>query len=67
MKDISAKRQRFMYTNENLYDVFNIATNLSSHQRDVIGAQASAALNKVAGEMFVKGPVLEFSLVDIYK
>ena len=67
MKDISAKRQRFMYTNENLYDVFNIATNLSSHQRDVIGAQASAALNKVAGDMFAKGPVLEFSLVDIYK
>ena len=67
MKDISAKRQRFMYTNENLYDVFNLATNLSSHQRDVIGAQASTALNKVAGEMFVKGPVLEFSLVDIYK
>ena len=67
MKDISAKRQRFMYTNENLYDVFNLATNLASHQRDLIGAEASVALNKVAGDMFAKGPVLEFSLVDIYK
>lgn len=67
MKDISAKRQRFMYTNENLYDVFNLATNLASHQRDLIGAEAASALNKVAGDMFAKGPVLEFNLVDIYK
>ena len=67
MKDISAKRQRFMYTNENLYDVFNLATNLASHQRDLIGAEASKALNKVAGDMFAKGPVLEFNVLDIYK
>lgn len=67
MKDISAKRQRFMYTNENLYDVFNLSTNLATHQRDLIGAEASVALNKVAGDMFAKGPVLEFNLVDIYK
>ena len=67
MKDISAKRQRFMYTNENLYDVFNIATNIASHQRELIGPEVSKALNKVAGDMFVKGPVLDFNLVDIYK
>jgi hypothetical protein len=67
MKDISTKRQRFMYTNENLYDVFNLATNLASHQRDLIGAQASVALNKVAGDMFAKGPLLEFNVLDIYK
>ena len=67
MKDISAKRQRFMYTNENLYDVFNLATNLASHQRDLIGAEASKSLNKVAGDMFAKGPLLEFNVLDIYK
>lgn len=67
MKDISAKRQRFMYTNENLYDVFNLATNLASHQRDLIGSEASKALNKVAGDMFAKGPLLEFNVLDIYK
>ena len=67
MKDISAKRQRFMYTNENLYDVFNLATNLASHQRDLIGAEASIALNKVAGDMFATGPLLEFNVLDIYK
>ena len=67
VKDINAKRQRFMYTNENLYDVFNLATNLASHQRETIGVTAAQSLNKVAGEMFAKGPVLEFNVLDIYK
>jgi len=67
MKDVSAKRQRYMYTNENLYDVFNLATSLASHQRDVIGPDAAKTLNKAAGDMFAKGPALDFNLIDIYK
>lgn len=63
---ISSKRSRFVFTNENLYDIFNLATNLASHQRDVIGIDNAGALNKNAGEMFVKGPNLDFNVLDIY-
>lgn len=63
----SAQRKKFVYTNENLYDVFNLATNLASHQHERIGIDASAKLNKVAGEMFTKGPNLDFNVVDIWK
>jgi hypothetical protein len=61
-----SKRQRFIYTNENLYDIFNVATNIASHQRDVVGPANSAKLNKVAGEIFTKGPNLEFNVLDIF-
>lgn len=67
ISDVPAKKQRYMYTNENMYDLFNIATYLSSHTRNVIGDSAALSLNKVAGEFFTKGPALEFNLVDIYK
>jgi hypothetical protein len=63
---ISAKRRRFVYTNENLYDVFNLATNLASHSRDEIGVDVAMNLNRVAAEIFSKGPNLEFNLLDIY-
>lgn len=66
IEKLNSKQTRFMYTDENLYDVFNLATNLASHQREVIGVKASAELNKAAGDMFVKGPALEYKLVDIY-
>jgi hypothetical protein len=67
IKDIGAKQAKLMFTNENLYDVFNVATYLSSHQREAIGDRKALELNKAAGEMFVKGPDLQFSLIDIYK
>ena len=63
---IPTKKQRFMYTNENMYDLFNVATYLASHARDTIGDSAALSLNKVAGEFFTNGPVLGFNLVDIY-
>jgi hypothetical protein len=61
------KQQKFVYTNHNLYDIFNAATNIASHRRDIVGDKACAGLNKVASEIFSKGPVLDFSVVDIYK
>ena len=67
LKDVSAKQSRMMFTNENLYDVFNVATFLASHKRDEIGSNRALELNRVAGEMFTKGPNLRFSPIDIYK
>jgi hypothetical protein len=67
INNISAKRQRMVYTNENLYDIFNIGTNLASHERDVIGIDTALQMNKAAGEMFSNGPNLQFDLLDIYK
>lgn len=67
INNISAKRQRMVYTNENLYDIFNIGTNLASHQRDIIGIDTALQMNKAAGEIFSKGPNLQFDLLDIYK
>jgi len=62
----SAKRQKFVYTDENLYDVFNLATNLASHERDIIGTDTAMSLNKSAGDIFTNGPNLKFNLLDIY-
>lgn len=66
INDLSSKRQRFMYTDENMYDLFNLSTYLATHQRPVIGDNAALNLNKLAGEFFTNGPVLGFNLVDIY-
>lgn len=63
----SAARKKFVYTNENLYDVFNVATNLATHQRNVIGDAAAMRLNKVAGEIFSKGPNLDIQILDLWK
>lgn len=67
ISSIPTKKQRYMYTNENMYDLFNTATYLASHTREVIGDNAAMSLNKVAGDFFTKGPALEFNLIDIYK
>lgn len=64
--EMSAARQKFVYTNQNAYDVFNLATNLASHRREAIGEQSCRALNKFAGEMFTKGPGLELTVIDAY-
>lgn len=64
--EFNSKRQRLTYTDENLYDVFNLATNLSSHHRDTLDVNTCMSLNKAAAEMFVKGPNLTFNLLDIY-
>lgn len=66
IESINAKRQRFTYTDENLYDIFNLATNLASHQRDVLSAKACMSLNKAAADMFTHGPNIDFSVLDIY-
>jgi hypothetical protein len=61
-----AKRQKFIYTNENLYDVFNVATNIASHRRDIVGQATVMKLNKAAGDIFTKGPNLDFNVLDIF-
>lgn len=66
LNKMSSKKHRFIYTNENAYDVFNIATDLASHQQDQLGMSVCNALNKYASDMFMKGPQLRFSTVDIY-
>ena len=67
LDDFKTKQSRFVYSNENLYDVFNRATFLSSHKREELGHNRIMALNKAAGEIFVNGPVLRHSIVDIYR
>ena len=64
---LSSKRKRFVYTNENAYDIFNLATNLASHQRDTLSDSTCNTLNHAAGSMFTKGPDLDFNVIDIYK
>lgn len=64
--EIDAARRKHMYTNENMYDLFNLATYLATHQRPTIGANAAQALNKLAGEFFTNGPILSHNIVDIY-
>lgn len=64
--NIKAKRQRFVFTNENLYDIFNLATNLATHRTDALGQKTCMSLNKVAGEIFSKGPNLQLDILDIY-
>lgn len=66
LMNMSAKRHRYVYTNENAYDIFNLATSLATHRVDEVGHDVSMALNKRAGEMFVKGPHLSYSTIDIY-
>jgi hypothetical protein len=66
VNEFSAKRSRLVYTDQNLYDVFNVATALASHNANDIGRVAANELNKAAGEIFVKGPVLEMSVLDIF-
>lgn len=66
LMNMSSKRQRYVYTNENAYDIFNLATSIATHRTDEVGSDVSLALNKRAGEMFIKGPHLSFSTIDIY-
>ena len=66
LPNMSKFRQKFVYTNENLYDVFNRATSLASHHTEELDRLAINTLNKAASDMFVKGPNLAFSILDIY-
>jgi len=66
-KGFNANQKKLVATNHNLYDIFNVATAAATHKRDVLGAGAATRLNKVASDMFVKGPNLNFNIVDIYK
>jgi len=66
IEDMPASRQKFVYTNTNLYDVFNRATDLASHHTDVLDSLDVRSLNKTAAEMFIKGPNLAISILDIY-
>lgn len=64
--EMSSARQKLVYTDQNAYDIFNLATNIASHRREEVGEQSCRALNKFAGEMFAKGPGLEFTILDAY-
>ena len=66
LSEMPAKQQRLVYTKVNNYDVFNLATALSSHHRDEIGTNTALGLNKVAGEMFINGPQLLHNVINIY-
>lgn len=66
-KGFSTKQKKLIATNHNLYDIFNVATAAATHQRNVIGSHAAIKLNKVAADMFVNGPNLNFNVIDIYK
>ena len=65
--EMGAAKQRMTYTDQNLYDVFNIGTNLASHQREVLGQDTCKRINKAASDIFVKVPNLSFEVLDIYK
>jgi len=64
---MSAKQQRFVFTDQNLYDVFNLGTNLASHQREKLGPQKVMELNKACSDIFQNGPNLDVKFLDIYK
>jgi hypothetical protein len=64
---MSAKQQRFVFTDQNLYDVFNIGTNLATHHRNVIGDGKALELNKACSDIFQNGPNLDVKFLDIYK
>jgi len=65
---IDSKRQKLVYTDQNLYDVFNLATNLATHQRETLSHGTCMHLNKAAGAIFSAGPNLAFdNILDIYK
>lgn len=54
------------FTNEKLYDVFNIGTALATHKRDLLGRSKCNSLNKASTDMFVKGPHLATAIIDPY-
>lgn len=64
--DMPAQQQRRVYTDQNLYNVFNKATNLATHWADA-GSAVHNALNKAASDIFVKGPDLSVETINIYK
>jgi len=64
--DKTVKQQRFVATDQNAYDIFNIATYAATHRRKNIGSRKSLNLNKAASDMFTKGPDLSTRTIDIY-
>lgn len=66
-KGFSSKQKKLVATNHNLYDIFNAATHAATHRRGELSNSSIMKLNKVAAEMFVGGPNLNFNVVDIYK
>ena len=67
IESMSAKQQRFVFTDQNLYDVFNIGTNLATHEVKRIGDQKAMELNKACSDIFKSGPNLDVRFLDIYK
>ena len=59
-------QQRLAVTNENLYDVFNIGTSLSTHNREELGRSTCGELNKACGDIFKKGPNLALKTINPY-
>jgi len=64
---MSAKQQRYVFTDQNLYDVFNVGTNLATHEVTRIGNQKAMELNKACSDIFKSGPNLDVRFLDIYK
>lgn len=68
IQKMGSKRQKLVYTDQNLYDVFNLATSLATHQKDVLSQGTRMQLNKAASDIFSAGPNLAFdNILDIYK
>lgn len=59
-------QQRMAYTDQNLYDVFNLGTALATHNRHDLGAGTCAELNKACGDIFKRGPNLQVQTINPY-
>ena len=66
VENMRTAQQRLAYTNQNLYDVFNLGTALATHNRHDLGANTCAELNKSAGDIFKRGPNLQLNTINPY-
>jgi hypothetical protein len=60
------EQARRAFTNENLYDIFNVGTALATHNRTDLGESKVRRLNKACGDIFKKGPDLETAVINPY-
>ena len=67
IEHFSAKRKKLVYTNQNLYDVFNLGTYLASHEAEELGRDKALGLNKASAHIFTNGPNLTMTFLDAYK
>jgi len=67
LNKMSAKQQKLAFTDQNLYDVFNVGTYLATHQVSRIGESTSMQLNNACANMFKYGPNLKLRTLNPYK